>query len=286
MITVTAATGHLGRLVIDDLLERGVPAGEITAAVRSPEKAADLAARGVRVVEADYSRPETLAPALAGTDRLLFISGSDIGQRIQQHKNVVDAARAANVGLIVYTSAPKADTSSLKLAEEHVATEQAIEASGLPYVILRNGWYLENYTGQVPQALESGALLGAAGEGKVSAATRADLAAAAAAVLVEEAPVSGTIYELGGDEAFTLGELAAEISRQTGTEVVYRNLPEDEYAKTLASFGLPELAAAVYADSDRGLSVGDLDIPTGHLRQLIGRPTTSLADALAIALKG
>ncbi|GAA3385482.1 SDR family oxidoreductase [Cryptosporangium minutisporangium] len=285
MITITGATGQLGRLVLADLLDRGVPAADLTAAVRSPEKAADLAAQGIRVVEADYDRPETLGPALAGTDRLLLISGSEPGRRIPQHQNVVDAARAAGVGLIVYTSAPKAATSSLRLAAEHKATEEAIAASDLPSVILRNGWYLENYTGTLAQTLEHGVVLGSAGDGRVSAATRADLAAAAAAVLVDPAPVAGTIYELGGDEAFTMSELAAEISRQSGTPVVYRDLPEAEYAQTLVGFGVPAPFAEVLADSDRGLSVGDLFIDSGDLRRLIGRPPTSLADAVTAALK-
>ena len=283
MITVTAATGQLGRLVVADLLDRGVPAGEITAAVRTPSKAADLADRGVRVVEADYDRPETLVPAFTGTDRLLLISGSETGRRIPQHRNAVDAARAANVGLIVYTSIYKASDSSLKLAAEHAVTEDAIRASGLPFVFLRNGWYLENYTGQVAQTVSNGAVLGAAGDGRVSAATRADFAAAAAAVLVD--PVAGSIYELGGDEAFTMSELADEISSQSGTTVVYRNLPEAEYARTLAGFGIPGPFAEILADSDRGISVGDLQVDTGDLRRLIGRPTTSLADAVASALK-
>jgi NAD(P)H dehydrogenase (quinone) len=253
--------------------------------VRSPEKAADLAARGVRVVEADYDRPETLVQAFAGADRLLFISGSDVGTRLQQHLNVVDAAKAAGVGLIVYTSAPKADTSSLQLAGEHRITEEAIKSSGVPFVLLRNGWYLENYTGTLPQTLESGVVLGSAGEGRVSAAARADLAAAASVVLRDPALVRGTVYELGGDEAFTMAELAAEISKQSGMPVTYRDLPVDEYARTLVGFGLPAPFAAVLADSDRGLSVGDLHIPTGDLRRLIGRSPVTLADAVTTALK-
>ncbi|TQS40246.1 SDR family oxidoreductase [Cryptosporangium phraense] len=280
MITVTAATGHLGRLVVADLLERGVPASDITAAVRTPEKAADL---GVRVVKADYDEPDTLAEAFAGTDRLLFISASEAGARSRQHRNVVEAARAANVGLIAYTGILKSDTTSLKLAQEHQETEAAIKASGLPFVFLRNGWYLENYTGQIAQAVENGVVLGASGDGRVSAAARADFAAAAAAVLVD--PVPGSIYELGGDEAFTLSEYAAEVSRQSGTPVVYRDLPEAEYAQTLAGFGIPQPFAEILADSDRGLAAGDLFTDSGDLRRLIGRPTTSLADAVGDALK-
>ncbi|WP_035856738.1 SDR family oxidoreductase [Cryptosporangium arvum] len=277
MITVTAATGHLGRLVIAELLDRGVPASEITAAVRTPSKAADL---GVRVVEADYDRPETLAPAFAGTDKLLFISGDTL----EQHTNVVDAARAAGVGLIVYTSGLRADTSSLTLMSgKHAPTEQAIAASGIPSVFLRNGWYLENHTGQIEQFLATGAILGAAGDGRVSSATRADLAAAAAAVLVD--PTPGSTYELGGDEAFTLAELAAEISRQSGRTVVYKNLAEAEYAETLTGFGVPAPFAAVLANADHGLSIGDLFVDSGDLHRLIGRAPTTLSEAVAAALK-
>jgi len=282
VITVTAATGHLGRLVVADLLDRGVPADQITAAVRNPARAADL---GVRVVEADYDRPETLPPAFAGTDRLLFISASEPGRRVEQHQNVIDAARAANVGLIAYTGILRGGTSSLRLAEEHTATEAAIVATGLPYVFLRNGWYTENFTGQVAQAVQSGVVLGAAGDGRVSAATRADFAAAAGAVLTDPSVASGTIYELGGDESFTLSEYAAEISRQSGTPVAYRDLPEAEYAQTLAGFGIPVPVAEILADSHRGLAAGDLFTDSGDLRRLIGRPTTSLADAVTAALK-
>ncbi|GAA0259767.1 SDR family oxidoreductase [Cryptosporangium japonicum] len=275
MITVTAATGHLGRLVIADLLDRGVPASEITAAVRTPSKAADL---GVRVVEADYDRPETLAPAFAGTDQLLFISGDTL----EQHTNVIDAARAAGVGLTVYTSGLRADTSSLTLMSgKHAPTERAIVASGIPYVFLRNGWYLENYTAQIPQFVENGVILGAAGDGRVSAASRADYAAAAVAALL--APVPGSVYELGGDEAFTMSELAAEVTRATGTTVVYKNLSEAEYAETLTGFGVPAPFAAVLANADRGLSVGDLHVDSGDLHRLIGRAPTTLAAALKSA---
>lgn len=284
MITITGATGQLGRLVIADLLDRGVVPAEITAAVRTPEKAADLAARGIRVVEADYDRPETLVPAFTGTDRLLLISGNELGRRVPQHTNVVDAALAAGVGLIAYTSVPKASTSSLTVAVEHAATEAAVTASGLPYVTLRNGWYLENYTGTLAQTLESGVLLGSAGDGRVSAATRADLAAAAAAVLADQAPATNVIHELGGDEAFTMAELAAEISRQSGTPVTYRDLPVAEYAEMLAGFGLPAPMAEIVADSDRSLAAGDLFVDTGDLRRLIGRTPTTLADALTAAL--
>ncbi|WP_239393532.1 SDR family oxidoreductase, partial [Frankia sp. CiP3] len=247
MITVTGATGHLGRLVIEELLERGVPAGDVVAAVRGPEKAADLAARGVQVREADYTRPETLATALAGTDKLLLISSNEVGQRAAQHRNIVDAAVAAGVGLIAYTGILNADTTGLALATEHKATESIIRDSGLPFVFLRNGWYIENYTDNLAPALEHGVLLGAAGDGRIAGATRADFAAAAAAVLLG-AGQAGAVYELGGDEPFTMTELAAEVSRQSGRTVVYQNLPAQEYTKALVDVGVPEAFASLLAD--------------------------------------
>lgn len=284
MITVTGATGKLGRLAVEALLERGVPAERIVAAVRTPDKAADLAERGVQVRRADYDAPDTLASALAGTRRLLFISGSEVGRRVPQHRNVVEAAVAAGVELIAYTGILNCDTTRMTLAEEHRATEAVIRESGLPYAFLRNGWYFENYTENLAPALESGALVGAAGDGRIAAAARADYAAAAAAVLTEDGH-AGKVYELGGDTSFTMAELAAELSRQTGREIVYRNLSEEEYAQVLVSAGIPEPYAKALADSDTGVARGDLTTDSGHLRALIGRPTTSLADAVAAALK-
>jgi NAD(P)H dehydrogenase (quinone) len=285
MITVTGATGHLGRLVIESLLDRGVPAGEIVAAVRQPDRAADLAGRGVQVRHADYTKPETLAGAFAGTDRLLLISSSEVGQRLAQHTNAVGAAVDAGVSLIAYTSILGADTATGPLVGEHRDTEAAIRASGLPFVLLRNSWYLENYTEHLAPALEHGAILGAARDGRVAAATRADYAEAAAAVLAAGGRPAG-VYELAGDEPFTLGELAAELSRQSGKEVAYRDLPADEYTDALVAAGLPAGYAAALAGSDVALAKGELTSDSGDLSRLIGRPTTSLADAVALALKG
>jgi NAD(P)H dehydrogenase (quinone) len=283
-ITVTGATGHLGRLVIEELLDRDVPAGQIVAAVRDPQKAADLAARGVQVRHADYTKPETLAGALAGTDKLVLISSSEVGQRVAQHRNVIDAAVAAGVSQVVYTSILAADTSSVSLAVEHRTTEELILASGLPYVFLRNGWYVENYTANLAPAFEHGAILGAAGEGRVAAATRADYAAAAAAVVTGEGHTN-KVYELGADEPFTLAEFAAEVSRQSGREVVYRDLPADDYRAALIGAGVPEVYASLLASADTGLAAGELTTASRDLRRLIGRPTTPLADAVALAVK-
>ena len=283
MIAVTGATGHLGRLVIEDLLSRGVEPSEIVAAVRSPQKATDLAARGVQLRKADYDQPDTLGPALEGVDRLLLVSSSEVGQRVAQHRNVVEAAVNVGVGFIAYTSAPKADTTHLQRASEHKATEEIIRASGLPHAFLRNGWYTENYTSQLPQYLEHGVVLGAAGEGRISAAPRADYATAAAAVLTG-AGHEGAVYELGGDDAFTMAELAAEITQQADTTVVYRDMPVEEYQNALVDLGMPAPAAVVYADADAAVARGDLFIDSGDLRRLIGRPTTPLADVVADAL--
>jgi NAD(P)H dehydrogenase (quinone) len=284
MIAVTGATGHLGRLVIENLLERGVAAGEIVALARSPEKARDLAARGVQVRVADYTQPDTLAVALRGVEKLLLVSGSELGQRAEQHRNVVDAAREAGVGLLAYTSILNADTSGMQLAAEHKASEEIIRASGIPFVLLRNGWYLENYTGNLAPALEHGALVGSAEEGRVSAATRADFAAAAAAVLTGTGH-ENRVYELGGDESFTLAELAGMIAEASGRPVEYRDLPEEAYAGVLAGLGLPEAFAHVLADSDRGIARGELFTDSGDLARLIGQPATSPRDAVAAALR-
>jgi NAD(P)H dehydrogenase (quinone) len=284
MIAVTGATGHLGRLVVENLLERGVEPGRVVALVRSPEKASDLAARGVQVRLADYSRPETLGPALHGVEKLLLVSSSEVGKRAEQHRNVVEAARSEGVKLLAYTSILKADTSAMQLAAEHRASEEGIRASGIPFVFLRNGWYLENYTGNLDPALEHGALLGSAEEGRVSAATRADFAAAAAAVLTGTGH-ENRVYELGGDESFTLAELAGIIAEASGRPVEYRDLPEEAYVGVLAGLGLPEAFAHVLADSDRGIARGELFTDSGDLARLIGQPATSPQDAVAAALR-
>jgi NAD(P)H dehydrogenase (quinone) len=281
---ITGATGHLGRLVTEDLLRRGVPAGDITAAGRDITKAKDLADHGVRVLAIDYDDPASLDAAFRGADGILLISASEPGRRARQHENAIDAAARAGAGLLAYTSIANAGTTTMRLAAEHQATEAALRASGLTHVVLRNSWYVENYTAQIPAILQRGSLAGCAGDGRVSAATRADYAAAAAAVLTGDGHASRA-YELGGDEAFTLAELAAEIGAQAGQPVGYLDLPENEYARLLTSARLPEVAAVTLADADRGLARGDLFVDSGHLRQLIGRPTTTLREAVAAALR-
>jgi len=284
IIAITGATGPFGRAVIDDLLGRGAPAADIIAAVREPGRAADLAERGLQVRQADYDRPETLTAAFLGADRLLMISSNEVGRRVAQHRNVIDAAVANDVRQIAYTSMIHADTSGIPLAAEHKATEAMIRVTRIPFAFLRNSWYLENYTARLTPVLDSGVVLGAAGDGRVAAATRPDFAAAAASVLAG----SGTgdaVYELGGDHPFTLAELAAEISRQSGRQVVYRNLPPDEYARTLVASGHPEGYATALAAADVGLSRGELTTDSGDLTRLAGRPTTTLADAVAAGLK-
>ena len=295
-VVVTGATGQLGRLVVENLLQRGIPARDITAAGRDTTKIKDLADRGVRVRAIDYDDPATLDDAFRGAARILLISASEVGRRVRQHGNAIDAAVRAGTGLLAYTSIANADTTTLRLAAEHQATEAALRASGLDYVLLRHSWYLENYTAQIPAILQQGSLAGSAGDGRVSAATRADYAAAAAAVLSSavlssavlgsdgQADGAGRVYELGGDQAFTLAEVAAEISAQAGQPVSYRDLPVEEYTRLLVSVGLPEPAAEIIADADGGLARGELYVGGGQLRQLIGRPTTTLHDAVAAAL--
>lgn len=283
MIVVTGATGQLGRLVIAQLIERGVAAQQIVAAVRTPAKAADLAALGLQVREADYTRPATLAAAFKGAERVLLISSSEVGQRLPQHRAVIDAAREARVGQLVYTSLLRADSSPLGLAAEHKATEALIAASGLPHVLLRSGWYTENYLASVAPALQHGAFIGAAGSGRIASATRADYAAAAAAVLAQ--PVgSNRSYELAGDTSYMLAELVAELNRQTGRAVVYQDLPQQAFEAALVGAGLPAPFAALLADSDAGAAKGALFDDGHQLSTLIGRPSTPLAEAMKAAL--
>ncbi len=284
MIVVTGATGKLGRLVVDGLLKK-VAATEIVAAVRSPEKAADLKALGVEVREADYARPETLGTAFAGAEKVLLISSSAMGpERVRQHEAAIAAAKAAGVRLLAYTSLLGAGTATLPMAPDHKATEEAIKASGVPYALLRNGWYLENHTEALKPALEHGAVLGAAKDGKFSSAARADYADAAVAVLTGAGHANAT-YELAGDAAYTLAELAAEVSRQAGKTVVYKDLPQAEFAGALAGFGLPEPVAQMLAKADVSAAQGELESTSRELRELIGRPTMTLATAVGAAVQ-
>lgn len=282
MIVVTGATGQLGRLVIQSLLTK-LPAGQIIAAVRQPERAADLAELGVQLRQADYTQPATLDAAFKGAEKVLLISSSEVGQRTAQHKNVIDAAKRAGVALLAYTSLLHADGSSLGLAAEHQATEALLKESGLPHVLLRNGWYTENYLASIPPALQHGAYIGSAGEGRIASAARADYAEAAAAVLTLDGQ-AGKVYELAGDESYTLAEFAAELSQQAGQSVPYVNLPEAEFKAALVGAGLPEALAGLLADSDVGAAQGGLFDDQRQLSRLIGRPTTALAALIKAAL--
>ena len=283
-IVVTGAGGHLGRLVVEELLGRGVPAEQIVATTRRVEALDDLAARGVQVRHADFDAPETLAAAFAGAEKVLIVSGTDFGRRVAQHTAAAAAAQQAGAGLVVYTSAPYADTTSMQLAAEHAGTEAAIRALGVPFTFLRNSWYFENYTPQIPAYLEHGAVFGAAGDGRISGAARADYAAAAAAVLAGEGH-QGKVYELGGDQSFTLGELAVAVADVSGKPVEYRDLPAEELIKVLEGAGFPPPVAAVFADVDTSIAKGLLFVDSGDLSRLIGRPTTALRTAVESALR-
>jgi len=278
-IAVTGATGHLGTFVVEELKKR-VSNENIVALVRTPGKASALE---VEVRAFDYNQPETMTAALAGVDRLVLISGNEIGQRARQHLNVIEAAGKAGVEWIVYTSLLHADSTTLNLAGEHMTTEEALKASGINYTILRNGWYTENYTGSIGGALAGGAFIGSAGNGKISSAARVDYAEAAAVAITDESH-KGKVYELAGDDYYTLADLAAEISNQTGTNIPYRNLTEAEYTKILESFEIPAGFAAAIASWDVSASKDDLFDDSHQLSALIGRPTTPLADSVKAAL--
>jgi len=283
MVVVTGASGQLGRLVIDALLKT-LPAGEIVAAVRKPDSVQDLAARGVQVRAADYDRPETLDDALRGADKVLLVSGNEVGRRVPQHRAVIEAAKRAGVQLLAYTSVLRADTTPLSVGPDHKETEALLQASGIPFVILRNGWYTENYLAGVAPALQYGALMGGAGAGRIASAARSDYAEAAAAVLTQDGK-AGKIYELAGDDAYTLEQLAAELARQSGKEVAYRDLPQAEYKAALLGVGLPEDLAELISSSDAAAAHGALFDDGHQLSALIGRPTTTLAQSVKEALQ-
>jgi NAD(P)H dehydrogenase (quinone) len=279
---VTGATGQLGSLVIDSLLDRGVPSTEIVAVARDASKATALHDKGVEVRTADYADPTALRAALTGVDKLLLVSGSEVGRRVEQHVNVIEAAEQSGVQLIAYTSLLNADRSNISLAPEHQATEARLAESSVPSALLRNGWYWENYAAAIPQAVESGKLYGAAGEGRLAAATRCDFAAAAAAVLTLD-DQGGKIYELGG-ERLTYTGFAEAISEISGTEVTYQDLPQADYAAALEQAGLPGPVAAMLADADAGIARGELDTASGDLQALIGRKPTPVSEVIKSVL--
>ncbi|MEU1533041.1 SDR family oxidoreductase [Streptomyces fagopyri] len=282
-IVVTGATGHLGRHVVEGLLEK-IPADQITAVVRDPAKAAGFAARGVRIAVADYNEPETFGTVFSAGDRVLLISGNEFDKgRVNQHQVVLDAAKAAGVALFVYTSAPGSLTAAL--ADDHRGTERAIADSGITYTLLRNGWYNENYTENLAPVLEYGAVTQAAGEGRIAPAARADYAAAAVAVLTGEGHENKT-YELSGDTAWSFAEYAAEVAKQSGKEIVYNPVSVETFTGILAGAGLPEPLAAIIAGVDASIEKGELAAAGGDLSRLTGRPTTPIAESIAAALKG
>ena len=279
MIAITGATGQLGHYVIESLMKT-VPASQIVAIVRNPAKAQVLTAQGITVRQADYGDEAALTSALQGVEKLLLISSSEVGQRAPQHRNVINAAKAADVKFIAYTSLLHADSSPLGLADEHIETEKMLADSGIVYTLLRNGWDTENYLARAPAALEHGVFIGAAGDGKIASATRADYAVAAARV-ISEAGHEGKVYELAGDSAWTLTQLAAELTKQSGKPITYQNLSEADFAAALKSVGLPDGLADMLADSDVGASKGGLFDDSKTLSKLIGRPTTTLAESVS-----
>lgn len=277
MIAVTGATGQLGQLVIKHLLTK-TTADQIIALVRNIEKAQPLVDLGIEVRQGDYSQPESLTAALDGVSKLLLISSSEVGQRAPQHRNVIDAAKQAGVSLIAYTSILKADTSPLGLKDEHIETEQYLKQVDIPHVLLRNGWYTENYLVSIAPALANGGFIGCAKDGRISSAAREDYAEAAAAVLTTEEPQAGKVYELSGDESYTLAELANLISEESGQDIPYLDMEESEFVAALEGAGLPTPLAQMLANSDTGASKGGLFDDSHTLSQLIGHPTQPIRE--------
>jgi NAD(P)H dehydrogenase (quinone) len=282
-IVVTGATGHLGRRVVEHLLADGVPADQVVATGRRTERLADLAERGVRVAVADFAQPGTLTAAFEGAEVVLLVSGSEVGQRVEQHRAAIEAAKGAGVRRVVYTSAPQADTTALVLAPEHKATEEILRASGVTFTILRNGWYTENYLGDVQQARETGVISGAYGDGRVASAARDDFAAAAAVVLRTEGH-DDVVYELSGDEAWGFDDLAAAASEVLGREVTYRPVSSEQRRADLAAAGLDEGTVEFVVALEENTRDGLLAATSGDLSRLTGRPTTPLVEALRAAL--
>lgn len=281
-IAITGATGQLGQLVIQELLKRTAPTN-IVAIVRDASRANDIAAQGIEVRQANYNDIESINHALVGIERLLLISSSEVGQRLQQHSNVIAAARKTDVKHVIYTSLLHADRSTLGLAQEHLDTERTLQRSGLFYTILRNGWYTENYTGSLKAAVDQAMIIGAAGNGKISSAARQDYAEAAAVVLTTPAH-ENKIYELAGDQGYTLTELAKEVSQQTGKNIVYLNLTEHDYREKLLNLGIDPALANIITDSDARAAQGALFDDQGDLHRLLNRNTTPLSDVVAKAL--
>lgn len=279
MIAITGASGQLGRLVIHELLKTVAPEN-LVAVVRNREKVSDLAARGVQIRQADYRDETALLAALTGVEKLLLISSSEVGQRTAQHSNIINAAVSARVKMIAYTSLLHADSSPIGLAKEHIATEKMLATSGIPYVLLRNGWYIENYLASLPEALQHGVFIGSTGEGKISAAPRADYAAAAAKVLTSKHTEVASRYELAGDSSWTLTELVAEVSKQSGKPLVYQNLTEANYNAALLSAGLPQWLADMLSDSDASAAKGALFDDSRQLSTLPNRPTEPMAESV------
>lgn len=279
-IAITGATGQLGNLVVDALLARGAKAADLVAIGRSAQKLEPLAGKGLETRVADYNVEQALVSALKGVDKLLLISASEVGQRVAQHENVINAAKKVDVQLIAYTSIANALTGGLKLAEEHIATERLLAGSGIDYVLLRNGWYIENYTDQLMGYLNSGMVLGAAGEGKISAAARADYADAAAAVLLSEEEQSGKIYELGSDKPFTLTQLAGAVGAAAGQDVAYQQMDPEQLEKIYADAGVPAAFAHILVDTDLRVREGALEVNSGDLAKLIGRTPASLGKVI------
>ena len=282
MIAITGATGLLGQHVIENLLQT-VPANQIVAFARDVKKGSSLSQKGVLVRQADYNDKASLITALQGVDKLLLISSSEVGKRTIQHRNVIEAAKSADVQFIAYTSILHADRSPLSLHVEHVETEKMLADSGISYTLLRNGWYTENYLASVPAAIEHGVFLGAAGDGKIASATRADYALAAARVISEEGHI-GKVYELAGDEAWTLEQLAKELTKQSGKQVIYNNISQADFVAALKTAGLPDKLSNMLADSDIGASKGGLFDDSHTLSKLIGRRTTTLAESIKAIL--
>ncbi|MDB5103613.1 MAG: hypothetical protein JWP91_1302 [Fibrobacteres bacterium] len=282
-ILVTGATGHFGSKVMERLLEH-VPAKHLIASVTDPKRAGNLKKRGVDVRHGDFDFTHTLDHAFKGADRMLLISTmGDNETRIRQHLAAVEAARQAKVKFIAYTSIAKADNTSLWLGEVHRATETAIRATGIPFCLLRNNWYLENEAPVFKAALDGAPVTTSAGEGKVGWALRSDYALAAANVLTGTGH-GNKVYELSGPP-LTYPGLAAVMSTVIKRQVPYHNLDDSTFAKFLSQSGWPQELVFLTVEIHRAIREGALDVNRLDLETLMGRPVTPLANGIEEVLR-
>ena len=282
-IVVTGASGKLGKLVLKELLAAG--AADILATTRTPENLAEFASQGVDVRQADFKNPASLEDAFKGGTRLLLISTTDVGSRVPQHGAAIDAAKAAGVEHVIYTSWPDPQHSVAAVSPDHAATEDLVLKSGLKFTFLGNYLYSETLMFGLPKALETGKLFGAAGDGRAAYVTRQDCAYAAAGVLNNAVRYENKRLGISGPVAYTRSEIAQLASGITGKPLVYVDLPAEDFGKALVGAGMPEGFAKLFVSFELAIKAGELEAVTQDVSEVSGHTPASLSDFLKSALK-